>query len=246
MKKILVIGESCLDIYQYGSASRLAPEAPVPVFKKTGPQNIHAGMASNVYNNVLSLCNFDITLVTNDNYEEVRKIRFIDTRTNYVVLRLDENDQTYQKKNIKTFDFSIFDAIIISDYNKGFLTKDEIHYISSRNKNVFLDTKKILGSWASEVKYIKINEYEYKQNEDFIPPVLRNKLIITRGSSGADHLDINYPVEKVEIKDTCGAGDTFIAALAVSYVTDGSISNAIVFANQCATKVVQKKGVSVA
>ena len=67
MKKILVIGESCLDIYQYGSAGRLAPEAPVPVFKKTGPQNIHAGMASNVYNNVVSLCNFDITLVTNGN-----------------------------------------------------------------------------------------------------------------------------------------------------------------------------------
>lgn len=245
MKKILVIGESCLDIYQYGSAERLAPEAPVPVFKKTGPQKIHAGMASNVYNNVLSLCNFDVTLMTNDNYEEVKKIRFIDTRTNYVVLRLDENDQMYQKKKIKTFDFSIFDVIIISDYNKGFLTKDEIRYISNKNNNVFLDTKKILGSWASEVKYIKINEYEYKQNESFMPTELQNKLIITRGSSGADHLDINYPVEKVEIKDTCGAGDTFIAALAVSYLGDGSISNAIKFANQCATKVVQKKGVSV-
>ena len=32
MKKILVIGESCLDIFQYGDCKRLCPEAPVPVF----------------------------------------------------------------------------------------------------------------------------------------------------------------------------------------------------------------------
>ena len=30
--KLLVIGESCLDVYQYGDSVRLCPEAPVPVF----------------------------------------------------------------------------------------------------------------------------------------------------------------------------------------------------------------------
>ena len=51
MKKILVIGDSCKDIFIYGKANRLCPEAPVPVFipqrrTETG------GMAANVYENI--------------------------------------------------------------------------------------------------------------------------------------------------------------------------------------------------
>ena len=30
--KILVIGDSCKDVFIYGTANRLCPEAPVPVF----------------------------------------------------------------------------------------------------------------------------------------------------------------------------------------------------------------------
>ena len=33
---VLVIGESCVDIFCYGSCSRLAPAAPVPVFVPVG------------------------------------------------------------------------------------------------------------------------------------------------------------------------------------------------------------------
>jgi bifunctional ADP-heptose synthase (sugar kinase/adenylyltransferase) len=29
--RLLVIGDSCLDIFRYGEVSRLAPEAPVPI-----------------------------------------------------------------------------------------------------------------------------------------------------------------------------------------------------------------------
>ena len=29
--KILVIGDSCIDIFKYGKVTRIAPEAPVPV-----------------------------------------------------------------------------------------------------------------------------------------------------------------------------------------------------------------------
>jgi sugar/nucleoside kinase (ribokinase family) len=53
-----------------------------------------------------------------------------------------------------------------------------------------------------------------------------------------------YPVSKVEIKDLCGAGDTFIAALCVKYLKTGNIDSAIEFANECATEVVQLKGVN--
>ena len=31
--KILVIGDSCVDIFRYGEVNRIAPEAPIPVIK---------------------------------------------------------------------------------------------------------------------------------------------------------------------------------------------------------------------
>ena len=46
----------------------------------------------------------------------------------------------------------------------------------------------------------------------------------------------------VEIKDTSGAGDTFLAGLVYEYLASSDIGKAIEFANKCATQVVQKKG----
>ncbi len=47
----------------------------------------------------------------------------------------------------------------------------------------------------------------------------------------------------MNIKDVSGAGDTFISGLVCEYVNSYSVKNAILFAQECATKVVQKKGV---
>jgi len=48
------------------------------------------------------------------------------------------------------------------------------------------------------------------------------------------------------MKDNSGAGDTFLAGLVYKYIeTEGDIYVAIAFANECATQVVQKKGVCV-
>ncbi len=51
MSKILVIGDSCIDIFKYGEVNRLAPEAPIPIIvpetEKSNP-----GMAGNVVENL--------------------------------------------------------------------------------------------------------------------------------------------------------------------------------------------------
>ena len=49
--KILIVGDSCKDVFIYGDVTRLSPEAPVPVFnpRKTIEND---GMAKNVSNNV--------------------------------------------------------------------------------------------------------------------------------------------------------------------------------------------------
>ena len=64
------------------------------------------------------------------------------------------------------------------------------------------------------------------------------------GPKGSVYRDKIYPVPKVEIKDVAGAGDSFISGLVVQFMKTKNIEKAITFANECATKVVQKRGVS--
>ena len=151
---------TCLE---YGVCNRLCPEAPVPVFNPVN-ETINGGMAYNVYNNLLSL-KVPTEIQTNSNYENITKTRFIDSKANYMFMRLDENDDQYPACDIDAINFSLYEAIVISDYNKGFLTAADIECIGKSHPLVFLDTKKILGNWCSSVTYIKINEDEYKKTK---------------------------------------------------------------------------------
>ena len=87
--KILIVGDSCKDIFVYGEITKLSPEAPVPVFNPI-KQKENGGMAHNVFNNLVSL-GVDATLVTNRD-TNIRKVRYVDNRSNQMVLRIDEND----------------------------------------------------------------------------------------------------------------------------------------------------------
>ena len=241
--KILVIGESCKDIYQYGKSYRLAPEAPVPVFQPYKTV-INGGMAMNVYNNVKSL-GAQVDIITNKNWETIEKERFVDEKTNQMFLRVDKNDNTYGVCDDSIFEIiEDYDAIIISDYDKGFLSNEIISKICKHHKKVFLDTKKILGSWCKNVKYIKINNLEYERTKHTISNDIKDKLIITMSRDGCKHQNVIYPVPEVQIKDSSGAGDTFISGLVVKYIQTSDISLSIKYANECATSVVQKRGVS--
>ena len=240
--KILVIGESCRDIFNYGVCSRLCPEAPVPIFNPIHSVE-NGGMARNVYRNILSL-NTEANLFTNENWKDVTKTRFIDFRSNHMFMRCDANDKQYGRANLKRLRYKNYDAIVISDYNKGFLTEEDIEHISSKHSCTFLDTKKVLGEWCKNIKFIKINNYEYNKTKHTLSQEIEDKLIITMGPDGCKYQDITYPVPKVEIKDASGAGDTFISGLTVKYTQTKDIEESIKFANQCATSVVQKRGVN--
>jgi len=244
--KILVIGESCRDVYQYGDCTRLCPEAPVPVFDSNKINKTNGGMAMNVLNNIKSLSKSSAELITNSNWKQITKTRYVDYRTNCIVLRVDEKDESYGRCKLEEISFSKYDIVVISDYNKGFLTESDIEYISKNHQITFLDTKKILGDWCKNITFIKINEFEFERTKHRIDEDTISRMIITLGPNGAKYQDIVYSVPKVEIKDTSGAGDTFIAALVAKYTETNSIQESIRHANYCATLVVQKKGVSIA
>ena len=167
MSKILVVGDSCLDIFVYGHVDRLAPSAPVPVFKAGKAINT-GGMATNVQKNILAL-GVDCDICTNSNWQQIIKSRYVEDRSNHMFLRVDINDNEVPRISPDALpDLSAYTAIIISDYCKGFLLEEDITNITSQHPLVFLDTKKRLGPWVSSARYIKINGYEYAKTKDSI------------------------------------------------------------------------------
>ena len=245
---ILVIGDTCTDKFVYGPAIRIAPEAPVPVLN---PKNIstNLGMAGNVVNNLKSL---GVNVLSIVNEEIVTKTRYVDDRSGQILLRVDENDKIKRInkdvlasiKNNNLNNIKI-DAIIISDYDKGFLKEKDIKYICQNNFNVFIDTKKIVDSWISDATFIKINHIEFERTKYTLKDVdIEDKLVVTLSSKGCKYKDEIFPVKKVSIKDVSGAGDTFLSGLVVEYIKTKDIRKAILFAQKCATIVVQKLGVS--
>jgi sugar/nucleoside kinase (ribokinase family) len=137
-----------------------------------------------------------------------------------------------------------YDIIAVSDYDKGFLTEEDIAYICERHDTVFIDTKKVLGPWARRAAFIKINDKEYARSSGSITRALAKKIICTKGAHGAEYQGVNYPAKKVEVRDLTGAGDSFFAALIARYAETGDIKAAIRFANERASEVVAHKGVS--
>lgn len=241
--KVLVLGESCVDVFIYGKAERLAPEAPAPVFVPTRSTD-NPGMAANVVENLKAL-GAEVEFITNTN--KITKTRYVDDKTNHLLLRVDIGDDKVEPFNVVSQNFSLdkYDAVVISDYCKGFIDEYTISAICNIYPNVFIDTKKPIGRYLSMCKYLKINEKEYRDSKKFFDDNqdILDKTIVTLGKEGCKLSNTIYPVEEVAVKDQSGAGDTFIAGLVWKYINTHDIAKSITFANECATKVVSKRGV---
>ena len=227
--KILLIGDSCIDKYVYGDARRLSPEAPVPVLNYIRTTKTE-GMAWNVFNN-LNAFGAEVDMITQE--EEIVKTRYIDKKSNQQILRVDEEYEVEELKFEKPE--NNYDALVISDYDKGFITQEKLfEIVYSFQGPVFVDTKK------QEIPhgcFTKVNDIEY---ENLKTPT--DRLIITRGGKGAEYQGKLYPAEKVNVFDVAGAGDTFLAALVVGYIQTKSMDTAIPFANKAAAVAVSHTG----
>ena len=239
--KILVIGDSCIDEFIYCDIERICPEAPVPVLKPKKSSG-NPGMADNVVANLQAL-GVEVDIITND--QIIQKTRYVDIRSGQMVMRVDEHDKCERYDGV--YETVNYDAIIISDYCKGFLTEDDIEAFAERAEcPIFLDTKKQLGDWCKNIDFIKINSSEHEKNFEQLPkyPYLYNKLIVTKGKQGCEYKNKTYSTKEVPVRDVSGAGDTFMAGLVFEYVKNNDIKKAINFAQKCTTIVVQKSGVA--
>lgn len=234
-----------MDIFIYGTTPRLSPEGPAPVFVPS-KEKYNDGMAGNVKSNLISLgCTVD--LITN--ISSITKTRYVHESSNTLLLRVDEGDGGVSRildLELKSINFLEYNMIVISDYNKGFLYEDDIAYIGFNHPNVICDTKKQLGDWCNDLKFIKLNRTEYENNKEFINKNdwILEKLIITLDRDGCMYKGKMYPTKQVEILDISGAGDTFVSAFTQNYIENYDINTALKYANECASVVVQKRGVT--
>lgn len=246
MSKILIIGESCTDVFTYGDVERLSPEAPVPVFKpKEDVKNY--GMAGNVFKNIEKLAlNSEIIFWTQK--ETITKQRLVEKKSNHMLIRIDfgenENVSKLELTEEKLEEIKNFDVVIISDYNKGFLDDKSLIKIGQNSKLTFIDSKRKLSQEVvSLMDYIKLNFNEYINNKEIVEQNT-NKFIITLGARGAKYLNEIFPSPKPqETIDVSGAGDTFISSLVVKYLETKDLSESINFANKMSSLVVSKRGV---
>jgi bifunctional ADP-heptose synthase (sugar kinase/adenylyltransferase) len=243
MSRVLVIGETCTDIFVYGSSERKSPEGNGPVFVPIS-ETYGLGMASNVMNNLKGM-GIDTDLFSDNG--SIVKTRYVNINTNELYLRVDENDLVNRIDIDKLSNINEYDAIIISDYCKGFLNEEDISNIASKHPFVVLDTKKKLGDWCKDLKFIKINRLEWEGSKDVIRDNewLFDKIICTLDKTGTAYKHTTYPVIPIENADVSGAGDTFTAGFVVKYLETGDIGKSIEWGNYCACEVVKQKGVSV-
>ena len=199
-------------------------------------------MSLNVAENLKGLGN---KISVDHNSENIKKIRLIDEVSGQHVVRIDiEPDlNSFDDKRYNKGALSKFDALVISDYDKGYITPDKIRNVLSVTAKlkipVFVDSKKEDLS-CFEGCVIKINEKEYKKIKR-LPR--RRQLVVTMGKEGCQWRRRIFPAVETEVHDVCGAGDTFLAGLVHMYLTTkGDMVKSIKFANKCAAINVRHLG----
>lgn len=280
---VAVIGDVILDIYKYGITKRISPEAPVPIVTNIETKYV-AGGAANVAANLASLgvntalygaCGSDQEqselrrVLASAKLKDHRVLAFANKQTitktriisdNQHMLRLDHDcdfsDTDACERNL--ISHRDYDAIIISDYNKGTVSNPR-KLIEHIRCPIYVDPKKSFdnyyGAWL-----IKPNEKEFRQFVgDFVDinhlvALAResletnniNNMLVTLGKDGMvlinkyEHHIINSSAQQV--CDVTGAGDTAMASFVYEFNRTGSLIDAANLANHMAGIAVSKIG----
>ena len=289
-----------LDNYIIGNTNRISPEGPIPVLDIVKEVKMLGGVGnvvrnlstlatethlvsllgndlmSNEVEKKLNIINVNKDLVRDSNRPTITKSRYISN--NQQILRVDKEKTDFIDKKIenKIFNYSKkrilkTDVVIISDYNKGLITKNLLkRIVSFANKNkkpVIIDPKstdfdKYKGATivTPNIKELEL-VVKKKLNSDKEIINISKKLIfkfnfkhllITMGKSGMMLISknnknvIKFDAEAKEVFDVSGAGDTVASFIAAGIGSSLKIEEVIKIANIAAGVVVGKTGTSVA
>ena len=135
----------------------------------------------------------------------------------HYVTRIDDDkhaDSTLVLETIELQDFSEYEYVILSDYNKGVLDEslEIIKHINRFNCKIIVDPKEHAKHYK-DAWLIKPNHSEFTK---FGFTSWQGNIITTNAGNNVvatiDNVDYDIPVEDVEVSDVTGAGDCFLAA----------------------------------
>lgn len=239
---VAVVGDGILDVYHYGHAPRLCPEAPVPVFVEDSTDAVPGGAANVVRNlEALGMVAIDCLPDVTDWSEKHRYM--VD---GHLVLRIDRDKQAIRREPVE---LPQCEVLILSDYGKGWLDPPSCRALIRRARDagvpVLVDPK---SAWAAYrgCTLILPNEREAQSMPPgMFPNVLRK--LGPRGLclelDGAEPFAV--PAAARSVFDVTGAGDTVIATLAAALAAGYSMRTAVIMANLAAGDVVEQLGTAV-
>jgi D-beta-D-heptose 7-phosphate kinase/D-beta-D-heptose 1-phosphate adenosyltransferase len=296
--RVLVVGDVMLDRYIWGDVERISPEAPVPVLRHSRTTAV-AGGAANVAANLAGLgvqavlagfwgadkereelaallkaARIDASGMVECRIPTISKTRIMTRRQQ--MLRLDVEQPTGHSdeersalEKIATGLVQQCDAVILSDYAKGALTRELCRVIiqaargagAKRKIPVLVDPKDSDFTKYSGATTVCPNLGELAQAaglapHDLEPLLLRGQqlvrdcnlefLTVTMSERGIQVLypssQLHLPARAREVFDVSGAGDTVIATMAAALAGRLSVEAAVQLANAAAGIVVGKVG----
>ncbi len=283
-----------LDRYVIGEVSRISPEAPVPVLSVAEERCVAGGAANVALNlrslgasvesfgwfgrddrgdelvGILETSGIFVDPVSRfSSAPTISKSRV--TASNHQICRVDREAPASQYnpglENIGNFleeKISQADAVIVSDYGKGFVSNDLLSLIRKFARFVSVDPKPSrLLEYASpdlltpnRLEALELAGLSRETRESFPADEVVARiferysprlLAITLGSDGMllakeGSIQRIIPTAAREVFDVSGAGDTVIASLTLALVAGESFETAAEFANLAAGVVVAKVG----
>ena len=281
--KIAVFGDAILDLFSYYTSPRQSPEASVPIIIKQKEEYFAGGAAllatklnelgirvdfysqigSDKNSKILKSKVKDLNVFdySKSKYQTTLKERII-VDDNYYLRKDDEMFQKpFRKSIIETFKkkASSYDAVIFSDYAKGFLSKNlfsDILEISLKKDLItFLDPNVKNKFDFNKIDYFKPNlkeSIEFSKKKK-IPDILRylsktysTTPVITLGEVGSVSIENNKIIYSKKynskIVDTSGSGDIFFAYFVYSILNNNSLLRSLNYSSKEASKHVKYFG----
>jgi D-beta-D-heptose 7-phosphate kinase/D-beta-D-heptose 1-phosphate adenosyltransferase len=240
--KVLVIGDVIIDKYIYGTSTRISPEAPVPVITYIEEKETSGG-AGLVYENLKSL-GVDVEMYDTLEDHSVKTRIICD---GHYITRIDEDkdaDSNAVLQRIKQADFSAYDIVVLSDYDKGTLdnAKKIIKHINKFNCKVIVDPKRYAhdyeGAWLVKPNNSEYTKFEFDEWQGNIITTDAGHSV----SATIDNKEYTVPVNNLEVADVTGAGDCFMAAFVYSLTKNYTHKKCLEVAVKGSTESVKHAG----
>lgn len=235
-KTIIVIGDAFVDRYHLGTSTRLSPEAPIPVVGIDYTFDIPGG-AANVRANLISLGENGKMLFPSLSKPQNYPIKNRLLSSNIQIARWDEKDYCFPFQREDLLPLLEADAIIVSDYGKGSVSKEVIQILRDYRGPLFVDTKKDPTDWigSNAILFPNLKEYnEFQSSYEWFPQV-----VLKQGSEGLALVEfgkvvLHRPAMARFVTSVNGAGDTVIAAFVSSFLSGANLDYCLEFANAAA------------